>query len=88
MTESPDWAAIARLQKKIATRRRKEIIRRRNGMNKYYEELGRLIERSSLQPFLLDGEYVEPSEAVWEWISLCKSQAERVRVAWLKDRQR
>ena len=87
MTESLDWAAIARLEKKKAARRRKEIIRRRNGMNKYYEELGRLIERSSHQPFLLDGKYVEPSESVWEWISLCKAQAERAREAWLKNRQ-
>jgi len=87
LTESLSWAAIARAEKKKATQKRKEIIRRRNGMSKYHEELGRLIDRSSHQPFLLDGKYVVPSEAVWEWISLCKAQAERAREAWLKNRQ-
>lgn len=88
MTEELDWAAIRRLKQKEATRNRKEIIRRRNGMNAYYAELGRLIEKTSHQVFLHEGEYILPSESVWEWISLCKAQAERAREAWLKNRQR
>lgn len=87
--KSLGWAAIARLNKKERVRKRREIIRRRNGMKVYYEELGRLIEKSSHQPFLnQDGDYIVPKESVWEWISLCKAQAERAREAWLRDRQR
>lgn len=90
MVSEREWARRSREKKDQEAQRRRREIRRRIGLSKFYEELGRMIYKAYPEGQMFDletGEILVFQESPQKFIRVAIKEAEKLSDEWLKSRK-